>query len=103
MNILQPPGLSRSASIEGDTHDALRQSASQSRAELRTAHKEKLSARRRTVEDRRAKSPALSLRSQKSVLSELELDEDADLPFPDDVKGFYVVCLSFYLNCKMIP
>ena len=50
---------------------------------MRDHHKSVLASLRASSEDRRARSPSLlSLRSQKSVLSDAELDEDGDMPFP---------------------
>jgi len=48
-----------------------------------------LSALKASAEERRSKSPGVySIRSRKSVLSDAELDENGDMPFPkDESKG----------------
>ena len=48
-----------------------------------------LSALKASAEERRSKSPSVySIKSRKSVLSDAELDENGDMPFPkDESKG----------------
>lgn len=76
--------------ITGKTEDEIRVSSAKSRASLRKEFKTRLEETRSVVEDRRAKSPAISVPSQKS-LDEDQLiidEEDDDLPIPDDMKGW---------------
>jgi hypothetical protein len=39
------------------------------------------------VEERRIKSPVIMIPAQKSIDDELIIEEDDDLPIPDDMKG----------------
>ena len=59
-----------------------------SRASLQE-RRQLLSTLKASAEERRSKSPSVySIRSRKSVLSEAELDENGDMPFPkDESKG----------------
>ena len=71
--------------IEGISPEEISRNSAMSRASLRNQHKEVLHSLKASAEDRRSKSPGiLSVRSQKSVLSDLELDENGDMPFPSD-------------------
>ncbi|KAK2171484.1 hypothetical protein NP493_1060g01040 [Ridgeia piscesae] len=52
---------------------------------------------RTSAEERRKKSPSfLSLRSQVSILSDAQLDEDGDMPFPPDTAGEAGRSVSFH-------
>ena len=66
-------------------------SSAKSRASLRKEFKNRLEETRNVVEDRRAKSPAISIPSQKSLDDDqliVDDEEEDDLPIPDDLKGF---------------
>ena len=84
-----PQSVERAISLSGTSPEEVIRSATQSRASLREIHRRSLSALKASQDDRRSHSPALvSVRSRKSVLSEAELDEDGDMPFPpDETKG----------------
>jgi len=58
-----------------------------SRASLRNQYRNKLGEVRAAVEDRRAKSPAISIPSQRSLEDDQLIYEDDDLPFTDEIKG----------------
>ena len=79
--------------IDGDTEDELREASARSRASLRTHYKNQLEETRQAVEDRRSKTPVITLPSKLSVDDELVLDEDEEDEFdeemalPDDLKG----------------
>ena len=75
--------------VVGKTEDEIRVSSAKSRASLRNQFKTRLEETRTVVEDRRAKSPAISIPSQKSLEDDQLIidDDDDDLPIPDDMKG----------------
>ena len=79
--------------IDGDTEDELREASARSRASLRTHYKNQLEETRQAAEDRRSKTPVITLPSKLSVDDELVLDEDEEDEFdeemalPDDLKG----------------
>ncbi len=76
--------------IVGDTPDAVRESSARSRASLRIQHRNSLNALKAISDERRMKSPTVaSLHSQRTFLSDAELDEDGDMPFPEDVGGIW--------------
>ncbi|KAK3609983.1 hypothetical protein CHS0354_011824 [Potamilus streckersoni] len=63
--------------------------SAKSRASLRNQYKTKLDETRGAIEERRAKSPAISIPSQKSLdddLLILEEEEEDDIPVADDIK-----------------
>ena len=72
--------------IGGKTQEEIRESSSMSRASLRNQYRNKLEEVRAAVEDRRAKSPAVSIPSQRSLDDDQLIDEDDDM-MTDDVKG----------------
>ena len=58
---------------------------------LRDQHRQEIETLRTSAEERRKKSPSfLSLRSQVSILSDAQLDEDGDMPFPPDTAGWWL-------------
>ena len=75
--------------IIGNTPEEIRISSARSRASIRSHHKSVLEVQRAVTEERRVKSPLLNIHAQKSVLTDAELNEDGDMPFPDDVKSEY--------------
>ena len=58
-----------------------------------------LSSLKASAEERRAKSPTVySIKTQKSVLNDAELDENGDMPFPkDETKGVFIVLCIFIM------
>ncbi|XP_061170471.1 myosin-10-like isoform X3 [Saccostrea echinata] len=66
------------------TEDEIRLSSSQSRASLRNQFRNRLEESRLAAEERRSKSPAISVPSQRSI--EDQLVEDDDFPIPDEIK-----------------
>ena len=80
--------LSVDLTIEGDTAEAIRESSAKSRASLRSLHKDQLVAMRSALSERRSRSSTMtSPHSFRSVLSDAKLDEDGDMPFPEDTPG----------------
>lgn len=74
--------------IKGNSDEEVRQSSAKSRASLRNQFKSRLDETRQAVEDRRTKSPVITVPAQKSIDDELIIDDDDDdLPIPDDQKG----------------
>lgn len=75
--------------LTGNSPEEVMRSATQSRASLREQHRSALSSLKAGQEERRAQSPSVaSIKARKSVLSEAELDENGDMPFPlDESKG----------------
>ena len=76
--------------VSGKTEEEVRVSSAKSRASLRKEFKNRLEETRNVVEDRRAKSPAISIPSQKSLDDDqliVDDEEEDDLPIPDDLKG----------------
>ena len=74
--------------ITGDSPDAVRESSARSRASLRMQHRNSLNMLKAVSDERKLRSPVTpSLKSQKSFLSDAELDENGDMPFPDDIGG----------------
>lgn len=67
------------------TEDELRMTSAQSRASLRYQFKYRLEESRNAAEERRSKSPVISVPSQRSI--DDQLIEDDDFPIPDDIKG----------------
>ncbi|XP_074660248.1 uncharacterized protein LOC141912760 isoform X5 [Tubulanus polymorphus] len=59
-------------------------SSARSRASVRGKYKEKLEETRSAIEERRSKSPAVSLKSLKSTIIDAEVNENGDVPFPID-------------------
>ncbi|XP_052692630.1 uncharacterized protein LOC128170920 isoform X1 [Crassostrea angulata] len=66
------------------TEDELRMTSAQSRASLRYQFKNRLEESRNAAEERRSKSPVISVPSQRSI--DDQLIEDDDFPIPDDIK-----------------
>lgn len=66
------------------TEDELRMTSAQSRASLRHQFKNRLEESRNAAEERRSKSPVISVPSQRSI--DDQLIEDDDFPIPDDIK-----------------
>ena len=57
---------------------------------LRDQHRQEIENLRTSAEERRKKSPSfLSLRSQVSILTDAQLDEDGDIPFPPETTGLW--------------
>ncbi|XP_060555548.1 uncharacterized protein LOC132716319 isoform X1 [Ruditapes philippinarum] len=88
---VEPDNAQKLAQIEhepvsGNTEDEVRQSSAKSRASLRSQFKSRLDETRQAVEDRRTKSPVISLPPHKSIDDELIIEDDDDLPIPDDLK-----------------
>ena len=75
--------------MPGNTPEELLRSATHSRASLRSQHRQALDSLKASADIRRSRSPSiLSIKDQKSVLVDAELDEDGDMPFPpDETKG----------------
>jgi hypothetical protein len=67
------------------TEDDMRVNSSQSRASLRNQFRNRLEESRHAAEERRSKSPAISVPSQRSI--DDQLVEDDDFPIPDEIKG----------------
>ena len=67
------------------TEDELRMNSAQSRASLRHQFKNRLEESRHAAEERRSKSPVISVPSQRSL--DDQLIEDDDFPIPDEIKG----------------
>ena len=65
--------------------DDVRALASRSRESLREHSKQKLSELRRSATERRSKSPAVDTSQLLTELDDMQLDEDADMPFPPDL------------------
>jgi hypothetical protein len=86
LNRLQTP---EKPVLTGNSPEEIMRSAAQSRASLREQHRGALSSLKANQEERRVQSPSLSaLKARKSVLSDAELDENGDMPFPlDESKG----------------
>ena len=59
--------------------------SAQSRASLRHQFKNRLEESRHAAEERRSKSPVISVPSQRSL--DDQLIEDDDFPIPDEIKG----------------
>ncbi|XP_064645330.1 uncharacterized protein LOC135498802 isoform X2 [Lineus longissimus] len=55
-----------------------------SRETIRSKYRESLEETRSAIAERRSKSPALSVKSMKSSLDDMEIDENGDMPFPED-------------------
>ncbi|XP_053387320.1 uncharacterized protein LOC123542904 [Mercenaria mercenaria] len=72
--------------VSGNTEDEVRQSSAKSRASLRSQFKSRLDETRQAVEERRTKSPVIAVLAQKSIDDELIIEDDDDLPIPDDLK-----------------
>lgn len=67
--------------------EELRETSAKARAALREHHKTTLSERRSRTEGRRSKSPGIPNEVRNNtVLSAAELDENGDMPLPNDVK-----------------
>nr|XP_022305371.1 uncharacterized protein LOC111112260 isoform X1 [Crassostrea virginica] len=66
------------------TEDELRMNSAQSRASLRHQFKNRLEESRHAAEERRSKSPVISVPSQRSL--DDQLIEDDDFPIPDEIK-----------------
>ncbi|XP_074660245.1 uncharacterized protein LOC141912760 isoform X2 [Tubulanus polymorphus] len=75
--------LNNSAQEEGTVAPQVVSSA-RSRASVRGKYKEKLEETRSAIEERRSKSPAVSLKSLKSTIIDAEVNENGDVPFPID-------------------
>ena len=87
--------------IDGDTEDELREASARSRASLRSHYKNQLEESRQAAEDRRSKTPVITLPSKLSVDDELVLDDDDDdfdeeMALPDDLKGDSALQLLFF-------
>lgn len=67
------------------TEDDMRLNSSHSRASLRNQFRNRLEESRHAAEERRSKSPAISVPSQRSI--DDQLVEDDDFPIPDEIKG----------------
>ncbi|XP_048750682.2 myosin heavy chain, striated muscle-like isoform X3 [Ostrea edulis] len=66
------------------TEDDMRLNSSHSRASLRNQFRNRLEESRHAAEERRSKSPAISVPSQRSI--DDQLVEDDDFPIPDEIK-----------------
>ncbi|KAL4216430.1 hypothetical protein ACF0H5_024155 [Mactra antiquata] len=76
--------------VKGNSEEEVRQSSAKSRASLRNQFKSRLDETRHAVEERRTKSPVITVPAQKSIEDELIIDDDDDdLPIPDDQKEFF--------------
>lgn len=81
---------------KADSPQSGRESSAQSRASLRNQYKAKLEETRQAVEERRSKSPAISIPSQRSLEEDqLIEDEDDDVALPENLKGLF--SLGFFL------
>ncbi|XP_041355859.1 GRIP and coiled-coil domain-containing protein 2-like isoform X3 [Gigantopelta aegis] len=82
--ISAPPAIEDSETVDGErkvdmTELEMRQMSAKSRASLRSQYKNKLEETKSAVEERRLKSPAISVPSQCSLTDELILDEEDEL------------------------
>ena len=64
-----------------------RESSAKSRASLRSQYKTKLEETRLAVEERRSKSPAISIPSQRSLEEDQLIEDDDDVALPDEMKS----------------
>lgn len=72
---------------KADSPQSGRESSAQSRASLRNQYKAKLEETRQAVEERRSKSPAISIPSQRSLEEDQLIEDDDDIVLPDNLKG----------------
>ncbi|XP_052059105.1 myosin heavy chain, striated muscle-like isoform X5 [Mytilus californianus] len=82
-----PQQQPQSVQTKPESPESVRESSAISRASLRSQYKAKLEETRHAVEERRSKSPAISIPSQRSLEEDqLIEDEDDDVALPDDFK-----------------
>lgn len=84
----QTSPLPQTQATKPDTPESGREVSAKSRASLRSQYKAKLEETRQAVEERRSKSPAISIPSQRSLEDDQLIDEDDDdVALPDDMKS----------------
>lgn len=75
--------------VAGLTDEEGRVPSAKSRASLRSQYRNKLEEARSAAEDRRSKSPAISVPSVRSLEEDqlVEEEDDEDIPVTDEFKG----------------
>ncbi|CAC5411822.1 unnamed protein product [Mytilus coruscus] len=99
-----PQQQPQSVQTKPESPESVRESSAISRASLRSQYKAKLEETRHAVEERRSKSPAISIPSQRSLEEDqLIEDEDDDVALPDDFKAVsnnYIQCTKHLISHK---
>lgn len=89
------PTSNENLNLSSASNDEVREAMSKSRASLRTEYKARLAETKLAMEDRRSKSPAVSIPSLHSLDEDQLIEDDVDLDalMPDNRKGNLMLCM----------